>query len=127
MFIIHKVLVTSDRGTTKRTPKAALYKDLSDFIHGRLARLHKKQTPVQFVEAVEQLKADKKKLYVAAYIKDGTYFNYLTISEDNNIINISTRTKLGSTIEKAVSYLSNPLHQAELDSLKEMIEKKWAT
>lgn len=125
MFLIHKVLVTSDRGTTKKSPKALLYKDLRDFIIGKLVRTNKKQTAKQFLEVLDLLKRDKKKLYVGAYVKEGSYFNFLTVSSDNQIQNVETRTKYGSDIDKAVAYLTNPANQTELDNLKEKVENKW--
>jgi hypothetical protein len=126
MFIIHKALVTSDKGVTKRTPKAILYKDLNDFIEGKLARTQKKMTAKQFLDTVELLKKDKKKLFLAAYVKEGTYFNFLSVSDDNQIKNQQTGTKLGGTIEKAVAYLANPANQSELDNIKERVEAKWS-
>lgn len=125
MFVLHKVLVTSDRGTTKRTPKAMLYKDLNDFIEGKLAKTQKKLTAKQFLEAVEVLGTNKKKLFVTAYVKEGTYFNFLTVTEDNQIKNNQTGTKLGGTTERAVAYLMNPANQSELDNLKDRVEEKW--
>ncbi len=125
MFIIHKILVTSDRGTTKRTPKALFYKDLNDFIEGKLAKTNKKATASQFLEAVEILNTNKKKLFVTAYVKEGTYFNFLTVSDDNQIKNSQTGTKLGATLDKAVAFLMNPANQSELDNIKERVEAKW--
>jgi hypothetical protein len=126
MFILHKVLVTSDRGTTKKSPKGMLYKDLSDFIAGKLVRTNKKATATEFLAAIDTLKKDKKKLYITAYVKEGNYFNYLTSSDDNQIKNIQTGTKYGSSVAAAVAYLSNPSNQSELDNLKARIEDKWS-
>lgn len=125
MFLIHKVLCSSDRGTTKQTPKAVLYKDLSDFIKGITVKTNKKATAKQFLDTVEQLKRDKKKLTITAYVKEGTYFNFLTTSEDNQIKNQQTGTKYGATVERAVAFLANPANQSELDNLKERVEEKW--
>lgn len=126
MFLVHKNLVQSDRGVTKQTPKATIYKDLSDYIHGRLQRTDKKQTPRKFIEAVELTKKDKKKLYIQAYVKEAIYFNFLFTAEDSQFQNIETKTKYGSTIAKAVSYLSNPANEDELENIKSRVEKKWS-
>lgn len=126
MFLVHKMLVTSDRGVTKQTPKSAIYKDLSNFINGKIVKTDKRKTPKQFLEAADLLKKDKKKLYVTAYVKDASYFNFLTTAEDGQIQNIETRTKYGSSVEKAVSYLTNPTNQDELESIKDKVEKKWS-
>jgi len=125
LFLVHKVLVTSDRGTTKQTPKSALYKDLSDFIHGKLVKTDKKKTAKQFIEAYTLLKKDKKKLFITAYVKDASYFNYLTVAEDNQFQNIETKTKYGASIDKAVSFLSNPANQTELENVQARVEQKW--
>lgn len=125
LFIVHKVLVTSDRGTTLRSPRGMMYKDLSDFIHGKLVKTNKKLTPKQFLETVDILKKDKKILYVTAYVKEGNYFNFLSISEDNQIKNIQTGTKYGATIDRAVKFLISPANQSELDNIKGQVEKKW--
>jgi hypothetical protein len=126
MFVIHKVLITSDRGTTKQTPKSALYKDLSDFIHGKIVKTDKRKTPKQFLDAAGALTKDKKKLFVTAYVKDALYFNYLTVAEDGNFQNTETRAKYGATIDKAVAFLANPANQTELENVKERVEKKWS-
>lgn len=125
MFIVHKILVSSDRGTTKNSPKAMLYKDLTDFIHGRIVRTNKRETPKQFLSAVDTLKKERKKAFLYAYTKDANYFNFLTVTEDNNLQNTQTKTKLGTSIEKAVQFLSNPANQSEMDNLKQRVEEKW--
>ena len=62
-------------------------------------------------------------MYVTAYVKDASYFNLLTVSEDGQIQNIETRSKYGASNEKAIAYLSNPTHQDELESVKTKVEK----
>lgn len=126
MFLVHKFLITSDRGTTKQTPKSAIYKDLSDFIHGKIVKTDKRKTPKQFIEAMSLLSKDKKRLYVGAYVKDGLYFNYITVAQDSGLQNIETKTKYGSTHDKAIAYLSSPANQDELENLKARVEKKWS-
>lgn len=126
LFLIHKVLITSDRGTTKQTPKSAIYKDLSDFIHGKIVKTDKRKTPKQFIEAAKALKSDKKIAFITAYIKDGLYFNYLTTSKDGKMENIETRTKYGFNVQDAVGYLSKPSSQDELENLKNKVEKRWS-
>lgn len=125
LFLVHKVLISSDRGVTLRSPRSMMYKDLSNFIHGTVVKTNKKQTAKQFLEAAELLKKDKKLLYLTAYVKEGNYFNFLNTSEDNQIRNAQTGTKYGSSTEKAVKFLSSPANQTELDNLKEQVEKKW--
>lgn len=125
IFLVHKVLVSSDRGVTLRSPRSMIYKDLSDFIHGKIVKTNKKITPKQFLDSVELLKKDKKAVYINAYVKDGSYFNFLTTSEDNQIKNVQTGTKYGATIERAIKFLSNPANQSELENIKERVEAKW--
>lgn len=126
IMLIHKNLITADRGITRQTPKSAMYKDLSDFIKGKLVKTDKRRTPAQFLEAVELLKKDKKKLYITAYVKDANYFNYLTVNSENQFLNSETKTKYGSTLDAVVSKLSNPAFQDELDNIKMKVEKKWS-
>lgn len=125
LFLVHKVLITPDRGITMKSPRSLLYKDLSDFIHGKIVKTNKKMTPKQFLDVADQLKKDKKPLYVLAYLRDGSYFNYLGTAEDNQIKNISTQTRYGATMEKATKFLMNPANQTELENLKTSVEKKW--
>lgn len=125
LFLVHKALISADRGVTLRSPRGLMYKDLSDYIKGLTVKTDKKQTPAKFIAAAEQLKKDKKALYLTAYIKDGNYFNFLTVSDDNQIKSVQTGTKLGSTTDRAVKFLSNPVNQAELDVLKAAVEEKW--
>lgn len=125
LFLVHKVLISSDRGLTLRSPRSMMYKDLNDFIHGTIVKTNKKQTAKQFLEVAELLKKDKKLLYLTAYVREGSYFNFLVTSEDNQIKNVQTGTKYGSSVEKAVKFLTNPTNQSELENLKEQVEKKW--
>lgn len=127
MFLVHKVLITSDRGTTKNTPKSALYKDLSNFIHGKIVKSDKRKTPKQFLETYNLIAEDKKKLYVTAYVKDSVYFNFIiTNNEDNSLVNGETRTKYGTSLEKAIAFLMNPANQDELENIEERVNQKWS-
>lgn len=125
MLLVHKNLVTADRGVTRQTPKSAMYTDLSHFIKGKLVKTDKRRTPTQFLEVYDSLKTDKKKVYVTAYIKDAVYFNYITVNSDNQFQNVETKAKYGGTIEAVVKKLSNPAYQDELTNIKEKVEKKW--
>lgn len=125
MFLIHKNLITSDRGTTRQTPKSALYKDLSDFIYGKIVKTDKRKTPKQFTDAVKLIKSDKKLLYVTAYVREAIYFNFLLTSDDGNLQNVETKTKYGTTPAKAIQFLANPVNADELNNIKERVEKKW--
>jgi hypothetical protein len=126
IMLVHKNLITSDRGITRQTPKSALYKDLSDFIKGKIVKTDKKRTPAQFLETTDLLKKDKKKLYIKAYVKDALYFNYITVNSDNQFVNLETKTKYGGNIDSVVSKLSNPAFQEELDNIKLKVERKWS-
>lgn len=126
MFLVHKALVSTDRGTTKQTPRSALYKDLSDFIYGKISKTDKRKTPKQFVETFKLISEDKQKLFITAYVRDAVYFNFLTTTEDGQLQNIETKTRYGTTVQKAIQYLSNPANQDELDNIKERVEKKWS-
>lgn len=126
MMLVHKALISSDRGITRQTPKSALYKDLSDFIHGKLVKTDKKRTPAQFVETCELIKKDKKKLYITSYVKDAIYFNFINVNQDNQFQNVETKAKYGTNIEAVISKLSNPAYQDELENIKLKVEKKWS-
>lgn len=126
MMLVHKVLITADRGVTKQTPKSALYKDLSDFIHGKIVKTNKRLTGKQFIEAADLIKTDKKKLYVTAYVKDAIYFNYIIVNAEGQFLNSETKAKYGTTMDQVIGKLSNPAYQEELDNIKLKIEKKWS-
>lgn len=126
MMLVHKVLVTSDRGITRQTPKSAIYKDLSDFIKGKIVKTDKKRTPAQFVETMELLKKDRKKLYITAYVKDAIYFNFIHTNNDNQLVNMETKTKYGGSADAVVKKLYNPAFQEELENIKLKVEKKWS-
>ena len=125
IFLVHKVLISADRGTTKNSPKGMLFKDLSSFVQGKLVKTNKKQTPKQFVDTVELLKKDKKKITITAYVKDAIHFNFLHLTEDNQFKNLQTGTKYGSSVDKIVSFLSNPANQSELENIKERVMERW--
>ncbi len=125
LFLIHKVLISSDKGITKRSPKSMIYKDLSDFIHGSIVKTNKKQTAKQFIEVAEMLKKDKKKVTITALVKEANYFGFLSTTEEGQFKNLQTGTKYGTTLEKVAAYLGNPANQSELDNIRERVEEKW--
>jgi hypothetical protein len=125
LMLVHKNLITADRGVTRQTPRGTLYKDLSNFIKGKIVKTDKRRTPSQFLEAIEMLSSDKKRLYVTAYVRDALYFNYLGVNPENQFFNTETKTVYGSSVEAAVNKLSNPAFQDELENLKMKVEKKW--
>lgn len=126
IMLVHKNLISAERGITRQTPRSAIYKDLSDFIKGKIVKTDKRRTPAQFLEVTDLLKKDKKKLYLTAYVKDAIYFNYISVNSDNQFVNHETKTKYGSTVDAVVSKLSNPAFQDELDNIKLKVEKKWS-
>jgi hypothetical protein len=126
MFLVHKNLITPDRGITKRTPKSAIYKDLSDFIHGKIVKTDKRRTPKQFVDTVKLITKDKKKLFVTAYVRDSVYFNFISHNQDDQLINTETKTKYGATVDQAIAKLSTPGMQDELDNIMNKVDKKWS-
>lgn len=126
LLLVHKNLISSDRGITRQTPRATIYKDLSNFIKGKIVKTDKKRTPAQFLEAIELLKKDKKKLFITAYVRDAIYFNYISTNSDGQFVNSETKAKYGTTPQAVVSKLSNPAFQDELENIKLKIEKKWA-
>lgn len=126
MFLVHKVLITSDRGVTKQTPKSAIYKDLSDFIHGKIVKTDKRRTPKQFVDTVKLVSKDKKKLFITAYVKDAIYFNFITPNQEDQLVNVETKTKYGATVDQVVAKLSTPGMQDELENISAKVEKKWS-
>lgn len=126
LMLVHKNLITSDRGITRQTPRSAMYKDLSDFIKGKIVKTDKRRTPAQFLETVDLIKKDKKKLYVSAYVKDAIYFNYITVNTDNQFVNMETKAKYGTNLDAVIQKLSNPAFQEELDNIKLKVERKWS-
>jgi hypothetical protein len=126
LMLIHKNLITSERGVTRQTPRSAIYKDLSNFIKGKIVKTDKRRTPAQFLEAIDLITKDKKKLYITAYVRDAIYFNYITVNTEGQFVNNETKTKYGSTVDATVIKLSNPAFQDELDNVKLKIEKKWS-
>jgi len=126
MFLVHKALINSERGVTKKTPKGMIYKDLSDYIFGKLQKTNKRKAPKDFIEVAGLVKTDKKKLFVTAYVKDAIYFNFLQILDDGNYRNGQTGVKYGTSVNAVIAYLMNPANQVELDNIKERIEAKWS-
>lgn len=126
LLIVHKNLITADRGVTRQTPRGTIYKDLSNFIKGKIVKTDKRRTPAQFIEVTDLLKKDKKKVFITAYVKDALYWNYIKEDKDGQLVNMETRTKLGTTASAVISKLMDPAYQDELENVKLKVEKRWS-
>lgn len=126
MMLVHKNLISTDRGITRQTPKSTIYTDLSMFIKGQIVKTDRKLTPKQFVEVYNDLVKNKKKLYITACVKDAIYFNFLVKNQEDEYINFETKVKYGATLESIIKKLSSPNMQDELENIKNKVEEKWS-
>lgn len=122
MFYLAKYLLPVEKGYTKHTPKAMLYKDLDDYINANVVKLPKVRCASQFLEATKKPKID---IIITALVKDGLDYGFLYVNQAGEIKNNETSGIYGNTIERAVAHLQNPAYENELSNLKERVEKKW--
>ena len=124
LFLLHKALISSDRGITKETPRDMLYSDLNKFINGEFAKTDRRRTPVDFVEWAEVLKKDKNFVVAYAHIKDGLYYNML-FEKELSIYNRQTNAKYPGDLKKASEFIISPANIDEFTNLKAQIKHKW--
>jgi hypothetical protein len=118
------MLLDVNKGFTKKTPKASLYKAHFEFIEGSLVKSGKKLCAKQFLEAVDLLKKDKTKAIATAIAKAGEFLNLIYTNKENQLETRKSHTILGSTIEEAIETLLKPTHHEELEYLKSEVEDK---
>lgn len=124
MFLLHKALISSDRGVTKETPKDMLYQDLNKFINGEFVKTDRRRTATDFVEWVEVLKKEKQFVLCYVYIKEGLYYNML-FEKDLHIFNRQTNGKYPGDLKKAAEFLMSPTNLDELANIKSQLKYKW--
>ena len=124
LFLLHKALVSSDRGITKETGRDMLYADLNKFINGEFVKTDRRRTPVDFVEWAEVLKKDKNFVVAYAHLKDGLYYNML-FEKDMSIYNRQTNGKYPGDLKKAAEFLIAPTNIDEFTNLKNQMKYKW--
>jgi len=95
------------------------------YIDGKLVTKKKKDTPKVFINYVEKWKGQQTRpaLYAEAYIKAGTYFNFVQ-QRDKKFTTIDG-TVLGNTVEDAVGKIMTPKFSEDLSSLRDRVEQKW--
>lgn len=95
------------------------------YIDGKLVTKKKKDTPRVFMNYVQKWKGQQTRpsLYAEAYLKAGTYFNFVQ-QRDKKYTTIDG-TVLGNTIEDAVGKLMTPKFSEDLTALRERVEQKW--
>lgn len=124
LFLLHKSLVSADRGVTKETSRDMIYADLNKFINGEFVKTDRRRTPVDFVEWAEVLKKDKNFVVAYAHLKDGLYYNML-FEKDFSIYNRQTNGKYPGDLKKAAEFLIAPTNIDEFTNLKNQMKYKW--
>ena len=78
------------------------------------------------MKVIEDLKNNRSKVSVGAYLKDAIYYDYVVIEKaTNRFKNKETNTILGSTMEDAISFLTSPANEDELSSIVDKVNIKW--
>lgn len=109
--------------------KSTSFKDLVkyhiSYINGKLVTKKKKNTPKVFLEYYEKWKGTQTRplLYAEAYIKAGSYFNFIKQQEKKFVT--AAGTVLGNTIDDAVKEIMTVKNSQDLETLREQVENKW--
>lgn len=118
------ILHPSNRGYTKSTPPAVLYKAHYEFIEGLLTKKGKKSCPRQFVEAYTLLKADKSRAITQALVRIADYFGLMFTDKDGYLRMKDSDTQFGKSFEEATTVFLKPANQEELEAFRIEVEKK---
>lgn len=110
---------------TKNIPVNDLVKYHIKYIDGKLSMKKKRDTPRHFIEYASKWEAQQTRplLYAEAYIKAGSYFNF--IQQKNKKFETSEGTTLGNTIEEAVETILKPKFAKDFQKLRDNVEAKW--
>lgn len=118
------ILHPANRGYTKSTPPAVLYKGHYEFIEGLLTKKAKKSCPRQFIDAYNLLKIDKTRAITQALIRIADYFGLLFTDKDGILRMKNSDTQFGKNFEEAANVLLKPVNQEELEAFRTEVEQK---
>jgi len=121
MYLVAKALLNPNNEFTPSTPKGILFDKLDQFIEGTIVKDNKKGTVKQFLDTCKQ---DKETLYIQGLVKDALYFFIITRDSDGYFYNKETEARAGKNEKEIVKYLSNPVHQLDLENVKARVEAK---
>lgn len=118
------LLHPANRGYTKSTPPAVLYKAHYEFIEGLLTKKSKKSCPRQFVDAYNALKLDKGRAITQALIRVADHFGLMFTDKDGTLRMKGTETQFGKNFEEAAEIFLKPANQEELEAFRAEVEQK---
>jgi hypothetical protein len=126
LLIVYKNLIPADSAATKNTPKDILFTQLGEFIEGEIVKSSRGNNIREFMKVIDDLKNNRNKVSIGAYLKDAIYYDYVVVEKaTNRFKNKETNTILGSTMEDAISFLTSPANEDELKSIVDRINVKW--
>jgi hypothetical protein len=112
-------------GVNKATSQKELLQSFAKYIDGKLVTKKKRNCSKVFIEYAEKWKSQvlRPSLYAEAYLKSGEYFAFINQREKK--YTTASGTALGNTVQEAVDNLLKPKFSADLENLREAVEKKW--
>lgn len=119
------ILHPANRGYTKSTPPAVLYKAHYEFIKGLLTKKGKKSCPRLFIDACTLLRMDKGRAVTQALIRIADYFGLMYTDKDGILRMKDSDTQFGKNFEEAANVLLKPVNQEELEAFRNTVEAKF--
>ena len=123
LLYVTKVIDSTSASYTVSTPIDILYDFLDEYIAGNGNESSKTKAAERFIDTAT---SDMESLKLRALVKDGSFFNIISLKADGMLYHNPTSTMLGRNVSDVVQYLRNPLNEDVLiNLLKEVEEEYW--
>lgn len=123
LFLLSKTFLPIERGYSRKTPIDGLYEDINNMIEGAGGdNKNIKAFPKKFLELKQMGKSE---LRYKALVLEASNNRIIVKDKDNIFVNPSTGNNLGKTEQDIIEYLKNPLHQEDLATISEKVDKLW--
>lgn len=119
---VAKVVDANSTLYKKSTPTDTVFDNMDNFINGLGFEKNIIRASEAFIAAAS---LDLETLKMKALIKDATYYKYLVVKSDGKIYHHKTQSMMGGNAAECLEYLKNPMNDAIVSNLLEVIEPYW--
>lgn len=118
---VAKVVDANSIQYVKSTPSAVLFKNMFEYIEGKMDRIGKKESAKRFLNICD---LDMETLKLRSLVKDANFYGYVK-DKNGKIYEGNSELLLGENSTDVVEYLKNPLNEQVFTRMLKRIENHW--